>query len=191
VLKLYGADLERPNDSAAAHRLLAAAWADCCPGAPLPPIRKGRWGKPDFDGPLHFSLSHGKTLAVAALADGPVGVDVELLRPCHPRLADRVLSAAERRQLDEAPDRDLTLLQFWTLKEAYVKLLGTGLRRLPSDLSFHLDGFRASLEGHPQISAGSLVTDLCIISWCFGNDVADEFPNFRKILSSNSPKNDF
>jgi phosphopantetheine--protein transferase-like protein len=182
VLKLYGAELDRPNDSAAAHRLLAAAWEECCPGSPMPDIRTGQWGKPDFEGPYHFSLSHGKTLAVAALADRPVGVDVEFLRPCHPRLADRVLCATERKALDEAHDRDETLLRFWTLKEAYVKLLGTGLQRVPNDLCFRLEKSRAVLEGHPEITAGSMVTDLCIISWCLVNDVPGDIPNLRKFL---------
>lgn len=117
-------------------------------GRPLPPIRKTASGKPFFaDDPLHFSISHTKHHAFCALSDNPVGIDAEELdRNIDLRLADKILSPAEKAQFDAAQDRRLALLTFWVLKEAYVKFTGTGLQRYPSFTNFSLDDPRVTVQ---------------------------------------------
>ncbi|MET7690710.1 4'-phosphopantetheinyl transferase superfamily protein [Streptomyces sp. NPDC005483] len=91
-------------------------------GGPVLPDRPG----------VRLSISHtGQLVTVGLSRCGPLGVDAERARrPVRPELAGRICTPAELAAvaaLDE-PDRSESLLRLWTLKEAYVKALGTGLR---------------------------------------------------------------
>lgn len=86
-------------------------------------------GKPELvRGGVHFSLSHAGPWAVCALADTPVGVDVELPR-CTMATARRFFAPAEVAQVEALPERARpdALLRLWTAKEAFTKALGQGL----------------------------------------------------------------
>ena len=81
---------------------------------------------------IHVSLSHRLGWVAAAVADAPVGVDLECERP--PRSdpverAELMLSPAELPDWDElAPDaRELALLARWTAKEAWFKASPSGV----------------------------------------------------------------
>ena len=100
--------------------------------------------KPYFeDLPLHFSLSHVKSLAIAALCDSDIGVDAEWI-DSERRTSDiarRFFSDAERRAIECADDPLLAFYSLWTKKEAYAKLTGKGIAEiysgeLPSKLLF-------------------------------------------------------
>lgn len=74
------------------------------------------------------SVSHSRGVAIAvALPRGArargVGVDLELDRPVRPRLAGVFCDARERAWLASLPadERDATVLQLWTAKEALFK----------------------------------------------------------------------
>ena len=87
-------------------------------------------GKPSFENPTlpRFSLAHSCGFCAAVLANGTVGVDIELIKPrAHKQeLADRFFNADERaRFLSDATDENF--LQLWTQKEALVKLHGASL----------------------------------------------------------------
>ncbi|HEX5749396.1 MAG TPA: 4'-phosphopantetheinyl transferase superfamily protein [Archangium sp.] len=76
---------------------------------------------PEGPGPLDVSLSHARTLSVAAVtARGRVGVDVEPLVPVEERLWHFFLSPAERARCEREPELALRL---WVLKEALYKAL--------------------------------------------------------------------
>ncbi|MFF5174581.1 4'-phosphopantetheinyl transferase family protein [Micromonospora sp. NPDC000089] len=81
---------------------------------------------------LPVSVSHGDgVLVVAARRAGPVGVDVERLRPLPaPALAGRWYAPTEVDWLRGRPAdrRDEAFLLLWTAKEAVGKALGRGLR---------------------------------------------------------------
>lgn len=125
-------------------------------GEALPPIAVGERGKPYFEGsPLHFSISHSKNHAFCALSERPVGIDAEELdRRISPRLAEKILSPNEKLRYDAAQDKPLTLLKFWVLKEASVKLTGEGLRGYPNHTDFDPEDDRV------QIIDGCLVAVL-------------------------------
>lgn len=113
-------------------RQLVAAYTSCPPGRQV-------WARDDKGRPLlvsphglHVSLSHAEAVVAAALSwDGPVGVDVERLRPLADRaaLTRAALCEAERQAVEDLPEpiRDAQVLRFWTRKEAVAKALGTGL----------------------------------------------------------------
>lgn len=95
----------------------------------LPVIARGEQGKPCFPAfpECHFNLSHSGSFALCAVAERPVGADIEVIRPHHPNLAGRICSPEERNWLEHQADKTTALCQLWTAKEALVKYHGTGL----------------------------------------------------------------
>jgi len=119
-------------------------------GEDLPSILITPRGKPYFDSsPWHFSISHTRNHAFCVLSRNNVGIDAEETdRKINLRLADKILSPAERQQFDAAPDKEKALLTFWVLKEAAAKRSGEGLRGYPSHTNFSLDDPRVTeLDG--------------------------------------------
>ncbi|MDF9816264.1 4'-phosphopantetheinyl transferase superfamily protein [Streptomyces sp. SPB162] len=101
-----------------------------CPGC------GGPHGRPAVEGGgVHFSLSHSGSVALLAFAATPVGVDVETV-PSADAVADiaAVLHRAEIAELEalEPPERPAAFARAWVRKEAYLKGLGIGLGRDPS-----------------------------------------------------------
>ena len=110
-------------------------------GESLPEIRITEAGKPYFPhSPWHFSISHTKRTVFCALSRKNIGIDAEELdRNINLKLADKVLSPGEKAQFDTSQDKRRALLTFWVLKEASVKLAGTGLQGYPNHTNFSLD----------------------------------------------------
>ena len=131
----------------AGRRLLARLYRQET-GEELPPILKTPRGKPYFpDSSWHFSISHTPKHAFCVLSRQNVAIDAEELdRTVNLRLADKILSASEKRQFDAAVDQRKALLTFWVLKEAAVKLSGEGLRGYPNQTNFSLDDPRVFEE---------------------------------------------
>ena len=94
---------------------------------------------------------------VCALAAGrDVGVDVEDLnrRPVEPGLVARYFAPSEVKAIDVgAPGWEQRFLNYWTLKEAYLKARGLGISVHLADVAFSLDAsepivsFSRSLAG--------------------------------------------
>lgn len=93
-------------------------------------LKKTELGKLFLQGfpDLHFSLSHSGTWAVCALAQTPVGVDIELPR-CTPEIARRFFHPDELPDFSSLPETQWQdqLNRLWTAKEAFTKALGGGL----------------------------------------------------------------
>lgn len=85
---------------------------------------------------LFFNLSHSVNVAVCALADYPVGIDVETPRKISNSLIDYTMSEAERDFIAASDDKIMAFLTLWTKKEALLKLSGEGIR---NDLKNVLD----------------------------------------------------
>ena len=100
--------------------LLAAAVRLCWGWEELPPVERSLRGKPLFAGDAGrwFSLSHSEGLALCALSDAPVGVDVEVVRPRRPGLPAYVLSEVEREEFDGSWE---DFYRLWTRKESWCK----------------------------------------------------------------------
>lgn len=97
-------------------------------------IHEGKDTKPTLNGNpagLHFNISHSDDYAVVALGGAPLGVDIEAVDEtfCWQAIArDGLIHPRERQMLTAVPaaDQAAALFQIWTLKEAYLKGLGTG-----------------------------------------------------------------
>lgn len=111
----------------------------------------GAHGKPwlPADPGLGFNLTHSARLALVAVARGlEIGVDLEHTARRRPflRLARRYFDAAEHAWLESRPEetRAADFYRIWTLKEAYLKAVGTGLSVPPAS-------FRVDLDARPPV----------------------------------------
>lgn len=77
-----------------------------------------------------FNVTHTKDLYVFAFAQyGEIGIDAELSqRKVHPRLHRRIVMEDDR--IEQASD-----IEIWTMKEAVLKGIGTGLRHAMNKVS--------------------------------------------------------
>lgn len=117
-------------------------------------------GKPELAGPhakkLHFNLSHTDgLLALTVSRSHVVGVDVEALGRKVELLAlsQRYFAMHEHEELqdlDGAAQRE-RFFALWTLKEAWLKARGLGLRVPLDDFSFSFGGKHPVIEFGPQL----------------------------------------
>ncbi len=104
-------------------------------------------GRPSLAGRsgLYFNLSHAQGLCACVVSATPLcGVDVENMQRRNrlPGVAQRMFAESELQQLrgcDDAAYR-LRFFQYWTLREAYVKALGTGLSASSRQFWFDVQG---------------------------------------------------
>ena len=91
-------------------------------------------GKPILEnGPetLSFSCSHTEAASIIAVSkNGEIGIDIEasVFPSTEQWLAD-TFTPSERKAINALPisERDQAISRLWTLKEAYLKMLGTGI----------------------------------------------------------------
>lgn len=114
----------------------------------------GPHGKPSLHGSndLHFSISHSGEWIVSALSRSSVGIDIEKVGPPKIDVAKRFFSEHEYTALMARPEeeRDSFFFELWTLKESYVKLLGTGISTPLSSFTIEINDGVAGLAKNPQ-----------------------------------------
>ncbi|MGI6722178.1 MAG: 4'-phosphopantetheinyl transferase family protein [Anaerovoracaceae bacterium] len=116
----YAGNRKRPDSQ----DLIRAAAGD--PGAV---IDRNENGKPYFtDLPLEFSISHSGQLWICAIADEPVGIDIQEVKVTdYMKLAGRFYTEAEQDFCRKYGRRGF--FRIWVRKEALVKYSGTTLGR--------------------------------------------------------------
>ncbi len=91
-------------------------------------IIKGTHGKPYVENnPFYFSISHCKGLVIAAVGESELGADCELIRPHDLRVLERVANENEKQRIMSSSDTAREFFRLWTMKEAFVKMLGIGI----------------------------------------------------------------
>ncbi len=94
-------------------------------------IKKDRLGKPYAKNmeDIFFSVAHSQNRVVFAAAKSPVGVDIEFIREVNLKTAERFFTKEEYESVIAKGKKEF--FRIWTLKEAYVKMLGKGFRIPP------------------------------------------------------------
>lgn len=86
---------------------------------------------PEEKPPIHFNLSHTSNVAMLAVSNRPVGIDIEYLDPnlAFEEMISQFMSEQEESVFLSLPSsqRVKAFYSCWTRKEAYVKALGRGL----------------------------------------------------------------
>ena len=93
-------------------------------------IRYGEFEKPYLFGypDIHFNISHSEELLVCAVSDKNVGIDAEKIGEYSKKLIERVCSEEELERVLKSDNVNYEFCKLWTKKEAYSKLLGTGIQ---------------------------------------------------------------
>ncbi|MCD8330188.1 MAG: 4'-phosphopantetheinyl transferase superfamily protein [Lachnospiraceae bacterium] len=144
--------------SAAAELLLRCALREQEIPAPIPWLwEREEGGKPFLRGlsGVFFNLTHSGQYAACALADGPVGVDVQKVSERERGAVVRRFCREEAAEIERAGNPAEAFCRIWTAKEAYLKMRGTGLRRPRDSFRITRDG---DVEDPPGIQTDFLVT---------------------------------
>jgi len=108
------------------------------------PVVRNEHGKPSLkDYPeIHYNMSHADGITACMLSDSECGIDCENVRQYRPNVVKRVFSESEKILLENTPEneRDLLFFRLWTLKEAYVKAIGTGISYPMNTAEFSFEG---------------------------------------------------
>lgn len=90
-----------------------------------------RFGKPSINADIHFSISHSKDYVVCCISKYKVGIDIQYQISDFEDIIPS-LSKIERQYLSNITDIDhqkKCFFDVWTIKESYLKFLGTGLSK--------------------------------------------------------------
>lgn len=145
-------------------------------------VSEDKFGKPYLvDYPdIYFNLSHSENRVMCAVANTPVGCDVEFMKTERIDIAKRFFTDGEYERIVSCSKEKQkeTFYRFWTLKESYIKAVGEGLR-IPLDsfeivLGEHIniddyhfkeydldDGYRYSICG--QMKGGDIAFELKVM----------------------------
>ena len=120
----------------AAYLLLRKALLEVYGITEKPIFEYGEHGKPSIIGhpEIHFNLSHCKEAVICVVSNHPIGVDVESVREYKESLARYSMNAEEFKQILNASRPDVAFTRLWTMKEALVKMRGTGISNHMKDV---------------------------------------------------------
>lgn len=114
-----------------------------------------RKGKPYLinDTSLLYNISNsGQYVVVSISKHGEVGVDLEKVRPLDDfeDLVQKNFSPFERNYINKVHSEKLQrFFKLWTLKEAFLKAIGEGMRLTPDNLEFLIENGKFKLNSGP------------------------------------------
>ncbi len=127
------------EQSEAAHSLLIKELATflCCNESGIV-IKKDRKGKPFVAGrdDIFISISHTKGAVMVGFSDSPIGVDIEQIKTRRKSVENRVFTSGESTLIDASTDENKAFFTLWTLKESYLKAVGTGFADNAKEIEF-------------------------------------------------------
>lgn len=135
---------------------------------------KNRYGRPEIEcdngiPPLRFNLAHTDGLVACGLTlEHDVGIDVEntLQRDINLSIAERFFSSPEVKALRSLPDHEKKgrFLDYWTLKESYIKACGKGLSIRMDQFSFLLANDRPlGISFDPRLDEDPKSWQFCVL----------------------------
>ena len=102
-------------------------------------LLKNDYGKPYYENTnIKFNKSNTLDLSVLIIDNKECGIDIERIRKYDDIMAKRILSKSEY-DFVNINNKDLYFTIIWTLKESYLKCIGTGLNLNLKDISFVKD----------------------------------------------------
>jgi 4'-phosphopantetheinyl transferase len=122
-------------------------------------IDDGKNGKPFYNSPSghHFNSSHSGDWSVCAVSGLPVGIDIEMVQPIDLSIAKDCFTENECKTMNSFADSTEQLNYFyniWTIKESYLKAIGSGLSKSP-------DSFGAEINNNHILLTGDVERGYC------------------------------
>lgn len=147
-------------------------------------IEYGEFGKPYLSGVegVYFSLSHSGERVMCVLSPLDVGCDVEAVQDRSLSVAERFFAPEEAAYIESISDADLkrdAFFRLWTLKESFVKCLGTGLN-LPLD-SFSVDISKKDVTLRQSCTRSPVYFREYLISDSYRCAVCGQYPRFGEL----------
>ncbi len=102
-------------------------------------IKKDSKGAPFVEGAngVFVSITHTKGMVACAFADSRVGIDAELITARRKSVENRVFTLNESKLIDLSEDENTAFFTLWTLKESWLKAIGTGFAGNAKDVEFY------------------------------------------------------
>ena len=153
-------------------------------------LGKGEHGKPYLKRfpQICFNISHSNGIAVCAISQSGVGIDVERIGTFRSAVARRVLTEKEIEFLETLTEheRGEMFYRFWTLKESYLKLDGSGLARDPREIEFQMgkqaDKWLAFCEDPRVWCCQKKLTEDCMMAVCWKPMADPEEPENPEVV---------
>ena len=138
---------------------------------PLPEYSFNENGKPFFVQypDFQFNISDSKLRVVAAFDTEEIGVDVEYLRTHKMELMQRFFSEEERLCVEKHADdeqKGWAFTMLWSLKEALVKCLGTGIAKDFTNYSINPETETVEPSSSHLMVSGTVVDNDCVVTLC-------------------------
>ncbi len=97
---------------------------------------------------IFVSISHTKGVGLAARSSVPIGADVEYIRFYDKEWGESFLTPIEQREMRSVfgRERDIRITAYWCAKEAFLKMIGVGLRIHPKKVHCAIDWKRRSVR---------------------------------------------
>lgn len=147
-------------------------------------LKIDRFGKPYFDNSsIHFNISHSGSYVIAAVSKEEVGVDIQKIKPDKHRIAEKNFLASECTYINETDENRMKWQRFcevWTVKEAYLKKIGIGLRKPLNSFEVDWSGERIQIIGEENLVITQFKLDKnYIVSACV--DRPDDYMKIEEV----------
>lgn len=96
-------------------------------------------GKPYLENSnINFNISHCNDVVVVVISDKNIGVDIEDIKSFNKFVAKKILTDNEKIDLLSSNNRNEYFFKLWTLKESFLKAIGTGLSYGMKNIEFKI-----------------------------------------------------
>lgn len=114
---------------------------------------------------IHFNLSYSNYMVFGAIGNSPIGIDIEYIGSnVNLDISKHFFTEKENNNILNSDSPSEEFFKYWTLKEAYLKYLGTGLQK-------SLDSFDLNQIKH---LLSSISLDDYKIGVCYKNKIKKE-----------------
>lgn len=101
-------------------------------------IKYNKFGKPYFPSKnIYFNISHSNEYAIACTSKKRIGIDIEYIRKVDLSIINYFCTYKEKQYILNSLNKYQALFEIFCLKEAYYKMLGTGITN-PKSIEFEI-----------------------------------------------------
>lgn len=159
-------------------------------------IARGEKGKPfivDREN-VFFNISHSGDYVVCAVSDEEIGADIEKRGKARMEVAGRFFHKQEVRELEIVPDseRNGLFYDYWSIKESFLKYIGTGLTRPLNSFIVRFEGQDIYLqEGTKKLPLHVYPCDIDPGYACYVCSGQQQLPEVREVTLQELVKEQF